>query len=552
MIIPSACPEELLPALRQCAGDVDLAVQCFFRIHDMRGQLVQFLYNRGQRLIVERSKDHPFVFVLKARKIGVSSRRFAQDLWKCATMKRQHRILLTHNDEAAVKLLDEKIMPLMNDCLIPLGGRRVGNMIHFRATDSRYYVGTAGAKAFGRGDDVTGRHFSEYAWWDSPAIVAGIDEAMEGIPNTDGLTETTANGYNFCKTDWDRAKKGESRDKAIFLPWMVHEAYEADATGLVTGGQEAEIASALGLAPRQIAWRRRKLSEMRDQSLFPQEYPETDSQAFLSSGRPVFDWIGLERARARCDAPKFRGYLRRVGSRIDLVEDPKYGPEVPDSQRGRLKVWALPRPGHVYGIGSDIAEGIEGGAFSTGEVIDIADGCQVAEWHGHIAPDLLGDELALMSAWYNQAVVAPEEWPGPGGVTTQRLADLECNLWQNPEKDSERGGHQGWETNGRTKPLIVSAFNAAIRDREFVIKSAELLEECHAFKYTEGGKMEPSVGQFSDRLMGAAIIWYVTRDMATKLNMDRAPRIAEVGGQRRGGTAAPRFSGRRIGVRTRD
>jgi hypothetical protein len=539
VIIPADTPEEFIEELKIIGSDIDLCVQTFFRIRNLQGQLVQFIYNRAQRLLTERSKGFPFVKVLKARKVGVSSRRFAQDLWKCARFKNQHRILLTHNDEASVKLLEEKIMPLHDNCIIPLGGKRIGQMISFKATNSRYYVGTAGSKTFGRGDDITGYHFSEQAWWESPSVIAGIEEAMEGIVDADGMTETTANGYNFFRLDWLKAKKGEGREKAIFLPWMVHEAYESDATGLVTGGDEAEAARILGMNPRQIAWKRKKLSEMRDPSLFPQEYPETDNQAFLSSGRPVFDWIGLERGRSRCEVPVFRGYLRRIGNRIDLVED-KTGP---------LRVWQIPKIRHVYGIGSDVAEGIEGGAYSTAEVLDIGEGCQVAEWHGHLSPDLLAEELAMLSAWYNQAITICEEWPGPGGVTKSKLIDLEVNVWQNPDKDPNRGGHQGWETNGRSKPMMIGSLNAGIRDRELILKSSDLIDECHAYRYTEGGQMEPAVGQFSDRLIGMAIVWYVTREMAVKINMDRAPKISEIGGRRSGGTSVPKFQGPRLGVR---
>ncbi len=542
IVTPSGLPDDLHEDFLACSSDPDLAVQAFFQIRNLAGQLVQFLYNRGQRLVAERSVGFDFVRVLKARKIGVSSRRFGTDLWKCATMKHQHRVLLTHDETAAEKLLEEKIMPLHDNCLVPLGGvwRKSDSMLYFPATDSRYYINTAGNKKFGRGDDITGRHFSETAHWKNPDVITGVDEAM--VEGADGLDETTANGYNFWKTRWELAKRGGTREKAIFLPWMVHEAYEADATGLVTGGAEAELATILGLMPRQIAWRRKKLAAMQDPALFPQEYPETDAQAFISSGRPVFDWVGLERAKARTEPPKFRGYLRRVGNRIDLVE----------TVDGPLRVWQIPRVRHVYAIGGDVAEGIEGGAYSAGVVIDIGDACQVAEWHGHTAPDLFGDELALLSAWYHQAVVAPEARPGPGGITEAKLEALEANVWVNPEKDESRGGIRGWDTNRRTKPLMVAALNAAIRDHEFVPKSQDLVDECHAYRYLPGGEMEPSLGQFSDRLMAAAIVWYITRDMATKISMDAAPRVTRLGQSDRGGTSVPKFSGPRPGVRPRD
>lgn len=542
IVTPDDLPADLHADFLACAADPDLAVQAFFQIRNTAGQLVQFLYNRAQRLVSERSAGHSFVRVLKARKLGVSSRRFARDLWLCATTKHQHRVLLTHDEEAADKLLEEKIVPLHDRCLVPLGGvwRKSDSMYFFPATESRFYVGTAGNRKFGRGDDITGRHFSETAHWKSADVITGVDEAM--VEGADGLDETTANGYNFWKTRWELAKRGGTRERAIFLPWMVHEAYEADATGLVTGGAEAELAEALGLNPRQVAWRRKKIAAMQDPALFPQEYPETDSQAFISSGRPVFEWVGLERAKARTEPPKFRGYLRRVGNRIDLVETPD----------GPLRVWAIPRVRHVYAIGGDVAEGIEGGAYSAGVVLDVGDACQVAEWHGHTAPDLFGDELALLSAWYHQAVIAPEARPGPGGITEAKLESLEANVWVNPDKDEARGGIRGWDTNRRTKPLMVAALNAAIRDHEFVPKSQDLVDECHAYRYLPGGEMEPSLGQFSDRLMAAAIVWYVTRDMATKINLDAAPRTARLGQSDRGGTSTPKFSGPRLGVRAQE
>ncbi len=540
IVTPHDLPEDLYEDFLACAADTDLAVQTFFRIKNMQGNLVQFIYNRAQRLVEERGKGSKFLMVLKAKKVGVSSRRFAEDLWTCATQKNHHAIMLAQSDSDRDKMFVEKVKPLLDNCLVPLGAVIRSDYVYFPQTNSRYYSGTAGAKKFGRGSDITRYHFPEYAHWQSHEVVTGIEESL--VDGANGLIETTANGYNFFKKDWERAKQKQSRYRAIFLPWMVCEEYESDATGLVTGGAEAELAQVLGLNPRQIAWRRKKLSEMTDPGLFPQEYPETDAQAFISSGRPVFDWVGLERAKARTEPPKFRGYLRRVGNRIDLVEDPE----------GPLRVWQIPRLRHVYAIGGDVAEGIEGGAYSAGVVIDIGDSCQVAEWHGHTAPDLFGDELALLSAWYQQAVIAPEARPGPGGITEAKLESLEANVWVNPEKDENRGGIRGWDTNRRTKPLIVSALNAAIRDHEFVPKSQDLVDECHAYRYLPGGEMEPSLGQFSDRLMAAAIVWYVTRDMATKMNMDAAPRTARIGAPSRSGTNVPKFSGPRPGVRSRE
>lgn len=507
------------------AADPDLAVQTFFRIKNMDGQVVPFRYNRAQRLHQQRGTL--FDWVLKARKVGISTRRFAKDLWRCATEKYQHRIMLAQTDDDKAKIFEEKIKPLVDNCRIPLGCVQREDYLYFPATDSRYYVGTAGAKKFGRGSDITGKHFTEYAHWTRPDVAAGVDEGL--VEGADGLTETTANGHNFAKKDWDRAKRGEGRDRAIFIPWYAHEAYVRPAGEVaVLSETEKRLVDELGLSLEQIAWRRWKLSTMRDPGLFPQEYPETDQEAFLSSGRPVFDWISLLRAKAHVSPPRHRGLLVRRHDRVELQPHPE----------GPLRVWRLPERGHVYFIGSDVAEGLEGGAYSTGEVLDVGDGEQVAEWHGHIAPDLLAGVLMLLSDWYNFALIDPESWPGPGAVTTSVLEAERARLWRAP--DSLRSG---FETTARSKPLAVSSLVAAIRDLQFTPRSPELLEECHAFVYDPKGHMEPSAGNFSDRVMGMAIAWYCSRSMADQVDYYRAAKPSEVAKALRPGTSVPRREG---------
>ena len=47
----------------------------------------------------------------------------------------------------------------------------------------------------------------------------------------------------------------------------------------------------------------------------------------------------------------------------------------------------------------------------------------VAEWHGHIAPDLLGEEANLLGRYYNMALLVPES-NNHGISTIDRLRQL--------------------------------------------------------------------------------------------------------------------------------
>lgn len=506
-MIPGLSPADAAD-LERVLSSPSLAVQTFFRIKDMKGRVVDFRDNRAQAVTEERSEGSSFQYVIKARKLGISSKRFAKDLIKCATRRGEHRVCLTHTDDAATKLLSMKIKPLIDQCKIPLGAVVRTDHIYFPATDSRYYIGTAGAKTFGRGDDITGYHFSEYAHWERPDVAGGVEEAL--IDGADGLIETTANGHNFAKADWEKAKRGENRYRAIFLPWFLHEDY--DIPGAVVPditADELKMMQVFGIHESQIAWRREKLRTMRDPALFPQEYPATDDEAFLSSGRPVFDWVSLVQARALVSDPKWQGYLVRKYDRIEFIPDKK----------GPLSIWKMPEVNHVYGIGADVAEGLEGGAYSTGEVLDIGDGEQVAEWHGHIAPDLHADVLELLSEWYNHGVIVPESWPGPGSTTTSHLEGKRARLWRDPNAH-----RAGFETTSASKPLMVREFAAALRDHRFVIRSKRLLSECQSYVYNAKGLMEPSLGNYSDCLMGMGIVWYCSRDIATRTDYYKSQR----------------------------
>lgn len=482
----------------------------------------------------DRSKDHKFTFTLKARKMGVSSDIFFSDLWACATQRNQHAICLTHTDEAAIKLFEEKIKPMIKNCLYPLGGKVLTQKIVFQDTGSTYYIGTAGSRTFGRGDDITRYHLSEYAHWKKPDVITGVEEAC--IEGAIGRIETTANGVNFAKKDWERAVAGKSRYKAIFLPWFADERYQLPGAFIDSPDDvEKNLIEAFGLTQAQLAWRRAKIKDMSQPELFPQEYPANFEEAFISSGRMVFDWISLMRQEQRCTEPKFFGHMRDEKDKISAI------PGNPE----RVKIWEFPEIGHDYIIGADIAEGLDDGAYSAGFVLDIGTGVQVAEWHGHIAPDLFADELIKLARFYNSAMLVPEAWPGPGEVTMTQIKELGYRHYY---RDPDKKGKDGWETNTRSKQEAILQFSAAVRDMRVVLKSKELISEMRSYVYDSRGHMVPSLGTYSDRLMAAAIGWRVGMDYFEKVRYDRV-RVRDVMNPKNGSAVSRPMFKNQFGVR---
>lgn len=530
--------EELEYANRLTAAilaDENLFIQNFLRIKNKKGQLVPFRYNQVQHLYEQRRSE--FDMILKARKMGVSSKIFGGDIWACATKKKEYAVFIGQTQEDVDKIFVEKIKPLIDNSLFPLNVVQRTDYLYFPDTDSRYYIGTAGAKKFGRGSDITRYHLTEVAHWDSPDIITGIEEAC--IDNAIGRIETTANGTNFFKTMWDAARAGKSRYKAIFFPWFADPEYDMPGANLDSLTEEdRRLIDAFKLPISKIAWRRAKIKSMTQPELFPQEFPATDTEAFLSSGRMVFDWVSLLRHETHVQEPKWRVHLRDQKDRVDVIVDPN----------GPLRIWQPPKHGHKYFIGADIAEGLEDGAFSVAQVLDLGESEVVAEYHGHIAPDMFGDILDMLGRYYNLASVAPESWPGPGGTTMARLVQLAYpRLWKDVEEKEA-----GWSTTAKSKPIMIlgpEGLSPALRDLKLTIHSAETIAECRSFVYDEKSRMGPGVGCFSDRVMALAIAWHCSRGEAERAQYTNV-RVSEIAGglnKRGDSVTVPRWKGPILG-----
>ncbi len=124
--------------------------------------------------------------------------------------------------------------------------------------NSSFYIGYAGSKSFGRGDTLNNLHLSEFAFYPDPEVLlSSVLQAV--VPTGKVFIETTANGMNYFKTFWDRSKAGDTTFKTHFYDNSFYD-------------------------PAFLEIKKKELADK-----FPQEYPETDIEAFLSSGNPFFD-----------------------------------------------------------------------------------------------------------------------------------------------------------------------------------------------------------------------------------------------------------------------
>ena len=171
-----------------------------------------------------------------------------------------------------------------------------------------------------------------------------------------------------------------------------------------------------------------------------------------------------------------------------------------------LEVWKQPELRSAYVLGVDTAEGLKHGDFSCIQVINVGTGEQAAIWHGHIAPDLLAEEVMSVGLWYNDALCCVES-NNHGLTTITELRHLGYpNLFRRRQLNnvSNRIGQEyGWKTTRTSKPLMIDDLSSALRNLELNIYDKNTIAELRTFTRNDRGTMSGS--PYDDRVMALAL-----------------------------------------------
>lgn len=471
--------------------------------------------------------------VLKGRQQGVSTYVQGRYYWRTSQCKGLRAFILTHEQEATNNLFAMacRYHDLAPDAVKPAIDASNAKELLFSGLDSGYKVGTAGSKGVGRSSTIHLFHGSEVAFWPhAKTHLAGVLQAVPDAPGTEVILESTANGVGGVFYDlWQQAERGEGEYQSIFVPWFWQAEYTKPLlAGFEPSEKELQLVRAYGLSNGQLMWRRTKIAELNGETLFKQEYPCTAKEAFIFSGRTVFDQTALQVAKLECYKQKYRADIDS-GGKIVKRDD------------GRLSVWVDPVAGRKYVIGGDVAEGLEHGDYSCSDVLDAVTGRQVAQWHGHIDPDRFGDVNVNLGKRYNNALLGIER-NNHGLTTITRIKDLGYkNIYAQEALDNmyEEGdtGKAGWLTTSKSKPKIIDALAAELRDEDHGICCKETIQEMGSYIIHDDGSLGAQLGSYDDRVMARAIAGEMLRSagiakiLATKTAPTTKQRTADkVGG----------------------
>lgn len=540
-------------------GDQTLLIEMVFVIDNKEGDLVPFFPNEAQKIIREeyrqcKRQNKPFrALVLKGRQQGISSYITALQLAIGITTTNFQGYTVADEDNSTNNLFEKakSYYSPLPDVLKPT--EKYNNRKEFRwarddgqGMNSSWGVSTAGNTSrdgrVGNSFTIHFLHASELAWWPR------IDKTLSGLtdactPDADVVLETTANGYNEYQQRWDKAEKGISNYKAIFIPWYIQPEYRrefdnedqrADFIHMLKNSGSKVFQNLYNywknieeITLENLWWYYRKYVDDKNEDLpeMQQEYPTFPEEAFKASGNPVFN---LENVRRKLLATQknvrpiaaFNAYAHtketdsiRERVRFEYVEVPitKDDPW-PDAHIYVFEEFRKSAP--IYVLGADVAEGVgKGGDYSSASIFPADTWKQAVQIHGHWEADEFGYLLYDWGKRYGWAYMMVEH--NNHGLTTNTTILKELGYpearfhfrHQSDNRYDKQTRKMGWWTGDNKFLMIDELRTAAINTDQMVIRDWKTFKECMTYVRDGKGSYNAEEGNFDDRIIDKAIAW---------------------------------------------
>ncbi len=524
-------------------------IRLYLQIRDKAGCVVPFSPNEVQvrffRLIASLMKaGQPVrVDILKGRQMGIST--VIQGInFAVAWQNPQTNALTAAHELKATRELFRKQRNFLNsmpkDELHRIEHHNRLEIVFEQPHGSQMTTSTAQGKNLGTSTTLNFFHGSEVAKWgaDANEQLLSVMQAIPNLPNTFVFLESTAHGVGGAFYDhWAAACLAEddpnwNHFQPLFLPWVLDSSYSLPAgPDFVRTPAEEEIVrrGAIFRAGRQIerieitneqlAWRRFTIPNKcgNDVETFRQEYPFTPEEAFITTGSKRFNNTILTRWLPDC----VRGEKLRLN--MDSIRP---GARPFFDSLSPLEVWERPRPGESYTIGADPSGGMADGDYSAAVVLHTPTRRVVALFRARMEPLFFAEQLNLLGRWYNNALLAPETNMDIS-VVSSLTHDLNYpNVYLQRRQDSlgrPVGEKPGWNSNRKTKPLVIDSLADHIEREEVGIQSAVVIDELLRYERHEDGTVGAPVGRHNhdDTVIALAIAAYLADECPVYIPLKR-------------------------------
>jgi phage terminase large subunit len=263
------------------------------------------------------------------------------------------------------------------------------------------------------------------------------------------------------------------------------------------------------LDPEQLYWYWNKYDKYLDKDLIKQEYPCTPREAFLLSGRNVFDTEKLLARLENVPKPIKTGYFTYDydGLRISNIK------WVTDRNNGYINIYQLPNTPAItkYCIGGDTAGSDSGCDYFVGQVIDARTGIQVAKLKQQFDSDQFTKQMYCLGIYYKNALIGIEaNFDSFPIMELQRLGYP--NQYVREAQDTYTGKTEkryGFKTTKLTRPTIISRLVEIVREHTDTINDKGTLEELLTIVRNDKGRIEAPEGGHDDEMMSLAIAHHI-------------------------------------------
>lgn len=556
-----------------------------------KGRLVKFRLNRPQRRLVNifedmRKNGLPIrVVVLKARQWGGSTVTQIYMAWIQLVLTVGHNsAIVAHLKKASygvrnmlkrlIQHYPKRLVYEIGETYNPkepiLSGTPSPNVVQIKARECEIEVGSAENPDSERSANTYLVHLTEVAFWKSTDnkepgdIVRSVCSGVLLKPLTLIVYESTANGSgNFFQEEYDAAKdpKG-SNFRSLFVAWWQIELYSTPfkdederikfAINLYQHRLDSNVFDnrhepgrylwrlyQMGATLEAIHWYTWKRTEFHSHAGMAAEYPSDDIEAFVNTGKRIFDIYDIARFEDACREPVAIGDVAgREFNGKDALKNLKFT----ETNQGLLWIWEFPetfpdeRVMYRYLVTVDIGGRSDDSDWSVISVMDRYDMMDgglpsiVAQWYGHIDHDRLAWKAAQIAAYYDNALLVIESNTletkdknryvdgDQSSFILNEIKEVYPNLYarKSTGTDSVKDGTEvkyGFHTNVKTKGDIISLLIEIIRDHLYIERDKRCLDEYKTYEEHDGS-FDAIAGKHDDLLMTRAIgLWICYKEM---------------------------------------
>lgn len=500
---------EKLKFLWQDDSQIDW-IGAFIKIVNKDTKTVPFILTGEQQEFVRGLEK--FNIVLKSRQLGLSVCTVGLAIRQCIVYPNSACLLVSHDQKSCNAIFD-KLKQQFNSLPVWLKPKTVANNRQEikMVNGSKVTCCCAGNKEIGRGDTLHLVHLSEFAFWKmQDKQLNAITQAL--APDGKLIIESTANGLNNFHDLYFQAENRENNYKSFFFNWIqgstlfqkdyksAVKIYKSRNNNIALTEQELDDEEKelqhLGATLEQLMWRRMKIASSSTEQ-FHQEYPSTPIEAFISTGANIF---GNKRINEVERSLSKNNHIPKKNI-VDL-------PNVLKNHYGRsLFIYKIPKIGDRYYIGCDLSEGV-GKDYSVVEVFN-SDGEQCAEFYNNkLKPFQMAEIINTIGRYYNKGLLVVEKASG-GHSAIEKLRNdykyMNMSKYKTYDQFNKPKWTIGFDTNAKSKGLIINSFVEMFETGQILINSKRLLQEMKVFELNDSGSMGAIVGSHDDSVMATAL-----------------------------------------------